>query len=283
MAKVAELVLSAGGDDQDLTTGSVYWIGNATTIIRYGGIAVLTDPNFLHRHEKVALGYGLRSARLTDPAIPLDDLPPIDLVLLSHMHEDHFDKLVARKLDRTLPIITTPHSARALSRMGFERPYALATWDELDVAKGDARLRITATPGRHGPAVVGRLLPPVMGSLLHFRPADGRAGVRLYITGDTLVFPRIREIHRRYPDVDLALLHLGGTRAMGVLVTMDGRQGVEMLRLISPREAIPIHYEEYTVMKSPLSEFQDEVRRAGWEDRVRYIDRGETYAFEVGR
>lgn len=53
--------------------------------------------NFLHKGDHVHLGYGLRSRRLTDPALTLAQLPPIDLVVLSHLHEDHFDTLVQKE------------------------------------------------------------------------------------------------------------------------------------------------------------------------------------------
>jgi L-ascorbate metabolism protein UlaG (beta-lactamase superfamily) len=119
-----------------------------------------------------------------------------------------------------------------------------------------------------------------MGSMLEFEQADNIL-LRLYITGDTLVFDELNEIRKRYAYLDQAILHLGGTRALGILVTMDGRQGIELLKLLQPKVAIPIHYNDYTVFKSPLSEFQDEVKAAGWEDRVRYLKHGETYNFEV--
>lgn len=68
---------------------------------------------------------------------------------------------------------------------------------------------------------------------------------------------------------------------MGVMVTMDGKQGVEMVRIVQPRTAIPIHFDDYDVFTSPLSDFQEEVRRAGLEERVHYLDRGEAYEFHV--
>lgn len=74
--------------------GSVQFIGTATVLIRYQGITILTDPNFLHKGEHVHLGYGLRSQRLTNPALELSQLPPIDLLILSHLQEDHFDQLL---------------------------------------------------------------------------------------------------------------------------------------------------------------------------------------------
>jgi L-ascorbate metabolism protein UlaG (beta-lactamase superfamily) len=95
------------------------------------------------------------------------------------------------------------------------------------------------------------------------------------------VIDDLKEIPRRYPHLDLALLHLGGTRVLGIMVTMDGKQGVEAMRIVKPERAIPIHYNDYDVFKSPLSDFQSEVIAAGLEDRVHYLSHGETYDFKV--
>jgi hypothetical protein len=143
-------------------------------------------------------------------------------------------------------------AARALRRRGFTATRALDTWEAHTVMKGNAQLRIAAMPGKHGPGPLYYLLPPVMGSMLEFEGAPGRKALRLYITGDTLWYEELREIPRRYPEIDLALLHLGGTRVLGIMVTMGARQGVEVVRMIRPRKAVPIHYNDYTVFKSPL-------------------------------
>ena len=281
MSITRHLSLGASSDPGDLGTGSITFIGTATVLIRYGGITVLTDPNFLHRGEQIRLGYGLRSTRLTDPAIEFDALPPIDVVVLSHLHEDHFDRVVERRLPDVMPIVTTPQAADRLGRRGFLATHALTTWQTMHCTKGDMRLRITAMPGRHGPRLLSRLLPPVMGSMLEFETTDEDRRVHIYITGDTLVFGKMREIRARYTDIDLALLHLGGTRVLGILVTMDARQGVDMIRSVSPGISIPIHHNDYGVFKSPLSDFQQEVTRAGLDPHVRYLRHGDTYTFEV--
>jgi L-ascorbate metabolism protein UlaG (beta-lactamase superfamily) len=269
-----------GPPGADLTRGSILFIGTATVLIRYAGFTVLTDPNFLHRGEHVRLGYGLRSRRLTDPALEIDALPPLDLVVLSHLHEDHWDRVAEARLDRVLPVVTTPSAADTLHDRGFTAAQALGTWDTLGCLKGGVRLRITALPGRHGPRLISRLLPEVMGSLLEFETGDGRRLVRIYVTGDTLVHDRLREIRARYRDIDLALLHLGGTRLLGVLLTMDGQQGVRLMELVRPRLAIPIHYDDYTVFTSPLGEFQDAVQAAGLGESVHYLRRGDSFVFE---
>ena len=96
------------------------------------------------------------------------------------------------------------------------------------------------------------------------------------------VFDEINEIPKRYPGVDLALLHLGGTRVLGVLVTMDDEQGVQMMQIVQPRVAIPIHYNDYDVFKSPLEDFKRAAAEAGFSDRLVYLTHGETYEFKVG-
>jgi L-ascorbate metabolism protein UlaG (beta-lactamase superfamily) len=278
------LVLPSAAQGVPLDTGSVTFVGTATVLIRYAGMTIMTDPNFLHKGDHVHLGYGLTSERLTNPAIDLDKLPPIDLIVLSHMHGDHFDQLVQQKLNRDIPIVTTPQAAQQLEPIGFKTCYPLQTWDSLLIKKGNASLRISATPGRHGPPIIAALLPQVMGSILEFTTADGKSNYRIYISGDTLVYNDIYEIPRRYPDVDLALLHLGGTRILGVvMVTMDGKQGVKMLQIIAPKHAIPIHYNDYDVFKSPLSDFEKEVKAAELQNKITYLKHGESYAFRLNK
>src|SRR4051812_40761972 len=88
-------------------------------------------------------------------------------------------------------------------------------------------------PAIDAPEATAPLTPPVIGTMF------GRGGqdvLRLYITGDTLVHDGLHEIRRRYPDIDLALIHLGGTQILGVLLTtIDAEQSVEALEIVRPR------------------------------------------------
>jgi L-ascorbate metabolism protein UlaG (beta-lactamase superfamily) len=275
------LHLPAGAEPPASELGSVLFVGTATAIIRFGGMTILTDPNFLHRGEQVHIGYGMHSTRLTDPSMAFEELPAIDFVLLSHLHEDHFDKLVEKRLAKNTPILTTVSAARVLRRRGFTRACGLRTWDGVEVRKGPAGLRITAMPGTHGPMLVSAFLPDVMGSMLEFSDQRDGGEYRMYISGDTLVFRDLLEIPRRYPNIDLALLHLGGTRVLGVLVTMDAAEGVRALRIVSPELAIPIHYDDYDVFKDPLENFTRAVKEAGLQHKVQVLRRGEAYSFAV--
>lgn len=256
---------------------SLLFIGTATMLLRFGPFTVLTDPNFLHRGQRAYLGYGLTSARRTDPALQVEELPALDAVVLSHMHGDHWDRVARRGLDHTLPVITTPKAAQALRRQGFAAAKGLTTWASTSLTRNGQSLQITSLPGRHATGLARHLLPPVMGSLIEYRPTPGEATLRLYITGDTLFVDDLREIPQRYPSLDVAVLHLGGTRLPGgILVTMDARQGADLLELIRARTAVPIHNDDYGVFKSPLSAFRGEVARRGLDGQVTYVQRGQT-------
>ncbi|MBE9208885.1 MBL fold metallo-hydrolase [Nostoc sp. LEGE 06077] len=281
MEESKRIILPADSTPANFDNGSIFFIGTATVLLRYAGFTILTDPNFLHRGDHVHLGYGINSTRLTEPALTIEQLPPLDLVVLSHMHEDHFDHIAAEKVDKNLPIITTHHAATKLKQKGFNSPQPLKTWETLTVTKGDANLCITAMPGIHGPGILKALLPPVMGSMLEFQTPNAETKFRLYITGDTLIHQQLYEIPRRYPNIDLALLHLGGTMAFGILLTMDAKQGVQAIQIIAPRTAIPIHFNDYTVFKSALEDFKKAIVQAGLENKIKYLNHGDTYTFTV--
>jgi L-ascorbate metabolism protein UlaG (beta-lactamase superfamily) len=270
----AAVVTSVGEPDQG---GSLYFIGTATALIRYGGMTVLTDPNFLHRGQRAYLGHGLTARRLTEPALSVGQLPAISAVVLSHLHGDHWDRQAQRGLSHDIPVITTPHAARRLQWRGFARSTGLRTWGSQELITGATRLKVTAMPGRHAPAPVRRLLPPVMGSMLEFGPLTGGTALRVYLSGDTLLIDDLRQIPQRYPGIDAAVLHLGGTRLPGgLMVTMDAQQGADLTELVNAAVTVPVHFDDYALFTSSLSDFRAEVTRRGIAGRVTFVQRGGT-------
>ncbi|QQK46257.1 UPF0173 metal-dependent hydrolase [Penicillium digitatum] len=243
-AKVTKLHPFNPGEEN----AALFFVGTATTIIEWSG------PNFLHTGDPVHLGPGGPSERLTDPAIDLHDLPRIDLVLLSHYHEDHFDDRVEASLRRDLPIITTPHAEKHLTSKQqdpFTSVSVLNPFEQINVSIQEKF------------NTVANVFPPTNGWMLELghgstNPADFSCGYRIYISGDTLMFDELRRIPERYAGqpIDLMLVHLGGMTVPSTLVgrlmeplaltvTMDAEQSLSLIQLIQPNIIIPIHYDDY--------------------------------------
>ncbi|KAH9891149.1 hypothetical protein C8Q73DRAFT_792569 [Cubamyces lactineus] len=155
---------------------------------------------------------GVTAQRLTNPSLPLDQLPPIHLVLLSHYHEDHFDRLVEDRFRRDPHIVTIPpaqHHLTAAHTKGelFTAVTALDTWQAADIHATGWSPWSCPTDER----------------------LDGRASRGTYISGDTLIADDLKTIPDTFPRVDLMLIHLGRTSIQGpimplLLMTMDAAQ-----------------------------------------------------------
>jgi L-ascorbate metabolism protein UlaG (beta-lactamase superfamily) len=285
--------LSAGGKEPSVTHDShdprpegvgpagadtLTFIGTATTLIRLGSFTLLTDPNFLHRGQRAYLGKGLWSKRLTEPSMQPRDLPPLDAVVLSHLHGDHFDRVARAGLARDQPVLTTPRAARRLARWDFDAR-GLETWQHEVLVRDDETLTVEALPGIHARGLMGALLPPVMGSLLTHRVGED-VRRRVYVSGDTLTGDHVDEIAARHPEVDVAVVHLGGTRVLLHTVTMDDVQGVDFLQRVRPRAAVPVHHDDYGVFRSPLSDFVARAEGAGLGGLVVPVRRGGTVSLD---
>jgi len=307
-------------DVEDPTKLSIYFVGTATTIFESKFFRIMTDPNFLHAGDHVHLGPGVTAQRKTNPAVSMDELPSIDAILLSHFHEDHFDKHVQERLRKDLPIFTTVEATTPLTELGFSAVTGLTTWEtallRTEPSDDDAaassepslNLKVAATPGKHvaGPIIESvndfmAAVPPTTGFVLDLQWSDKRYGesssssssptepaFRVYISGDTLFVKDLEEIPVRYPNVDLLLIHLGGTTIPGphlplLMVTMDAKQGIKLVQLIKPKVTLPIHFDDYDVFLSPLENFKKEMEGAGLADKVVYLDRGERFDFSVRR
>ena len=265
------------GEQHDVT---LTFGGTATTLLRLGPFVLLTDPNFLHRGQRAHLGYGLRSKRLTEPALVPAQLPALDAVLLSHMHGDHWDRIATRSLPKDTPVVTTPEAAACLGKRGFTGTADLRPWQSHELTRGASTLRITSVPGVHGPGALSRLLPQVMGSVLEL-VRDGEVRWRGYVSGDTLFRPFLGEVLERCGPLDVLIPHLGGTRVAGVLLTMDARQGADLVELLRPPVTVPVHYDDYDRFASPLGDFFAEVGRRELPGRLRPVQRGDTISLRA--
>jgi len=218
-----------------VTAVRITHVGGPTVLIEAAGLRLLTDPTFDAPGRSYRFGWGTGSRKLAGPSLAPEELGPIDAVLLSHdHHDDNLDPAGRALLPALGDVITTASGARRLG--GGAR--GLTDWQTTAVGP----IEITATPCRHGPPLSHPLVGDVIGFSLRW---EGQEHGALWISGDTVLYPGVREVATRI-DVGTALVHLGGVQfpVTGPLrYTMTAAQAVELLGELRPRTAIPVHYE----------------------------------------
>jgi L-ascorbate metabolism protein UlaG (beta-lactamase superfamily) len=121
------------------------WIGHATYLINKDNLTILTDPVFSKRASPVRFA---GPKRLIPPAIPIDKLPPIDVVTVSHNHYDHLDIRSLKAIHETNPeavFLVPKGDRRRLERRGIENVTEFLWWEEIEI-KGS---KFTFTPVQH--------------------------------------------------------------------------------------------------------------------------------------
>jgi L-ascorbate metabolism protein UlaG (beta-lactamase superfamily) len=250
---------------------SVLFAGAATVVLQYGGFMVVVDPAFLHHGDHVHLGYDLTAP---GAASAVGQLPPADFVLLSRLDDGHAGRAVDVELDRRLPVLTTTSAASVLRRKGFAGARGLAGWETIRVERAQAAVHVTSVPTH--PPTFESFLPDAMGSILEFAGPEEAAPLRAFVSGDSAVRGDLREIPRRHPGVDLALLPVAGTRVLGVLSA--GEEGGATVRLVAPRAVANVCGDDEAV-DSTLEDFAAAAGRAGLEARVERVEPGGRYVF----
>jgi L-ascorbate metabolism protein UlaG (beta-lactamase superfamily) len=242
-----------------MTEVRITHIGGPTVLIEFDGWRLLTDPTFDAPGRRYNFGWGTGSIKLAGPAVAASDLTPIDAVLLSHDHHgDNLDPAGRELLPSAGVVVTTVSGARRLGG----RARGLAPWAMTRLeAPGRPTIEVTATPCRHGPPLSRLVAGDVIGFALRW---DGQEQGVLWISGDTVLYDGVRQVGDRL-QVDTALLHLGGVRfpvTGPVRYTLTAKDAVELCGLISPRTAIPIHYEGWKHFEQGREAIEREFARA---------------------
>jgi len=251
----------------------VTFLGHSSFFLQIGSRNILADPVFSTRLVVLR--------RQRRPGVLVGDLPPIDLILVTHAHMDHLDKAslrqvirATRQLSGRAPEVIVPHGVEDLvDWMGFEQVHALSWWDDIETLG----LKITMTPCKHWGARMFRDMHREYGGYL-IAPATG--GQTVYHSGDTAYFEGFAEIGARLrPDV--ALLPIGAYFPDTYRsVHTSPEEAVRGFLECGAKWMIPMHFGTFRLgrepMDEPLERLAADASRLGIEARVRVLAEGET-------
>lgn len=216
------------------TRARVTWVGHATLLIEYRGLAILTDPIWSKRASPLSF---IGPARFSEPGIAFEDLPPIDAVVISHDHYDHLDRATIRRLGDAPMYFVPMRVDEWLQAQGIspERTVALDWWqsDSISVSwqselHGTGAARFTALPAQHfsGRGITGR--NQTQWASWQIEVDD----LNLFFGGDTGYNPiDFREIGERFGPFDLGIIPVGAYRPRSFMKTIH----------VNPEEALRIH------------------------------------------
>ncbi|MFI5227717.1 MAG: MBL fold metallo-hydrolase [Gemmatimonadales bacterium] len=247
---------------------SVTYVGGPTALVELAGLRFLTDPTFdAGGSDYPTTAYTLHKTQ--SPAIAPDALGAVDAVLLSHDH--HFDNL-----DHAGRVSLAAARATYTTRAGAERlagnAIGMEPWESAELAApGGGRVRVSATPARHGP--VGGDRGPVVGFVLESSSACDPV---VYFSGDTVWFDGVAEVGRRF-DVDVALLNVGAAKVAvaGPHALSFTAEDAVALANAWPRAAIvPLHFEGWTHFTEGHAEIATAFGAAGASGRLHWLPPG---------
>lgn len=250
------------------------FIGHASFLLQMGGQNVIIDPNFAR--------WLFVLKRLRQPGVRLNDLPPIDLVLVTHAHFDHLHRPSLRAIVRqTLrrkgqpPAIVVPHHVFDLvSDLGFRDVVELEWWNSFK----HRGLTVTHVPSRHWGA---RILKDSHRGYGGYVLRDSKHSV--YHAGDTAYFSGFREIGERLSP-ELALLPIGAYNPPTFRnVHADPADATRAFLDLNARWMVPMHYGTFRLSHEPMDEplqlLEKEAKAAGIADRVAVLEEGVTRFF----
>jgi len=247
-------------------TATLTLIGGPTLLIEYAGLRILTDPAFDQPQSYPSAGITL--TKKTGPALSVERVLPIDIVLVSHeQHLDNLDHSGRAFLKEAKRVLTTEAGAKRLggNAEGF------VPWKSTELKKGGQSLTITATPARHGPAGI----EPLSGDVIGFVVESSKAGSRpVYISGDTTWFDGVAEVARRF-KCGVVLPFAGAAQTRGPFhLTMDTNDAIETARAFPDAVIVPVHTEGWKHFRQSANDLRATFDTLGFGSRLRILEPG---------
>lgn len=221
---------------------SVTWIGHATLLLQANGVSVLTDPIFSERISGFV-------RRLAPPGIALENLPPIDLALISHNHRDHLDEPSVLALGSGVQFAVPLGLGAWFKRRGLTRVLELDWWQSAEFAPG---ARVTLVPAQHwSQRSLGDVNTTLWGGFV-----IETAHARFYFAGDTGYPAAFSEIGARCPGIDYALLPIGAYEPRWFMQPqhMSPADAASAFRELRARFLVPMHWGTFRLTDEPLDE-----------------------------
>ena len=227
-SEVVERVL---GEDLRVT-----FVGHATILIQVAGLNILTDPIWAKRASP--LGW-VGPKRFTQPGIALEDLPPIDAVLISHNHYDHLSLPTLRELTALgVPLVLAPLGNKALlDRHDIAGAVDLDWWESYDAGEN---VKITCVPAQH---FSGRGTSDRMATLWGGFVIEAPGGP-IYFAGDTGDGPHFAQVRERFGPQRLAVLPIGAYRPAWFMrpVHVNPREAAEAHQTLGAATSLAVHF-----------------------------------------
>jgi L-ascorbate metabolism protein UlaG (beta-lactamase superfamily) len=235
------------------------WIGHATILLRVGGMNIITDPVFSNR---VGVGLGVVTGgptRLLAPALNLHELPPIDLILISHAHFDHLDRPTLRRLSKRTPVITSHDNRDLIHDLGFKQVHELEWGESMQIKS----VKVTARRVRHWGARTFYDQHRGFSAFL----IESRTRRVLY-GGDTAHCDYFSDIGK----VDLAIVGIGAYDPY-IQAHANPEQAWDMANQVMADYVLPMHHSTFRLSHEPTGEPMERLMRAAGEEGGRVIIR----------
>jgi L-ascorbate metabolism protein UlaG (beta-lactamase superfamily) len=222
-------------------------------------MTILTDPVFSSR---VGIGLGLLTLgplRHQAPALKIEQLPPLDLILISHAHFDHLDRPTLVKLPKSTPVVTASRTSDLLNDLGF-RSVTELRWGETVSFNG---LTLRATEVNHWGART--FYDTYRGYNGYFLEADGH---RVLYAGDTAYQQKFRNSGK----VDLAVFGIGAYNPY-IRAHATPEQVWEMAGHVHADHVLPMHHSTFKLSHEPMTEPMERMLAAAGNDVERIVMR----------
>ena len=233
----------------------VTFVNHSTFLLQTAGLNLLTDPVWSDRVSPIPF---LGPRRHRNPGLRLQDLPPIDAILISHNHYDHLDLPTLRRLSaKHRPAVFCPLGLRPLLvRAGLTDIHELDWWQKTSWRNID----IHCVPAQHFSART----PFDRDRTLWCGWIFGSQGGQIYFAGDTGFGPHFAQIASRFPPPRLALLPSGAFEPEWFMgpVHMSPEQAIEAQRILSARTAIATHFGTFALADDGLTAPTDRLQAA---------------------